>query len=754
MLIYDSRVEKKIWKPSKYFHLGAIGLFPFLLFTILSFYSLKDFKRDNSLNSDFPENHKILENIKNQKAHFLNHGDFILLSSPEFNELSVHSLKLMEDLSKSLEKVPTVGSIVSPLNLQDLYDDGYSFSFKPLLDLPVNNQTEVTSLFHTISETKLFRKLFLGKKGTPGLYIFPSEDCDSEEFGKSILEWEEKNAFVVYMTGLPILKFYNSRMTHNDSKVLPLLALILMLMIEYLIYRKVKIAFYLCLGSLIPMIWALSLFPVINLTMTNDNLIAPILVLGLASSYGIHLIRGRSVFPDTDMAGVLDKISGKIIIAGLTTMMGFASLFLSPTISIRQFGFILIMGIIFALIFSLYALPTILMKIPPPTDHGQRMMNHLHRPTGKRKNLIVFSILLLVLGWGVSMVYMDSRIMNLLPNYHPYHQSNSYFNQYFGGVDEIEIFCDSGEEYGIISEEYYKSVSRVLSELESLPTISSAIAYTDFISWMHSRIAVGEDKPFDVSEPDQFFIGESLELLTDSSTQGLQINSLVDPSYRNHRILIRFASRPDHGGWNEYKRMLDDLNLILSKSKIGIYTMGGASIIQYYLIHSHKQTILKGLALFFPILILICLVLTRSIIWTMCIVSSPMLGALVYFGVMGMTGIPLTIPTLLAITCILGVSVDDNIFYTLSMRSKLIEGKPFKGALIESYNETGGAIMDTSVVIIFVMLCLFASGNKAIAQSGFLIITSQSVVTVYTLWFLPMFFPRYLRSKSCIKKEL
>ena len=749
-LLFPHGKWKMKWHPSNYFSLGAKGLIPFLLVTILSFYSLTNLKRDYSLTSDFPENHNLLERIEEEQTHFMSNGDFILIMSPEFSSFNEIPLQNMEQVIEELQELPEVALVVSPLNLPDLYDDGYSWSFRSIAELPLTGQEDVSQLYETIRETDLFRKVFLGKQNEPGLYVFPVKGISREDFGGALIKWSLDNPEAPKLTGLPVLKYYYNQMVSQDTRRLPLLALVLILIIEFLIYRKIKIALYLGLASLVPMIWSLALFPVINLTMSMDNLIAPILVLGLASSYGIHLIRGRSVFPDCDMDRVLEKISGKIVIAGLTTMMGFGALLLSPTSSIRQFGFILILGIVFALIFSLFALPVILKRTPLPTDHGEKLMARLHKPTGKRKNLIQFFGLILLLLYGFTMVYMDSRILNLLPGYHSYHENNRYFNEHFGGVNELEILCDTGIEYGLVSEEYYQKVSHIISSIESLPSVSAAIGYSDFVKWMHSRTVQGGEKIAPYTDPDLYFIGESLEMLSDNSAPGLQINTLVDPSYRYHRILVRFESEQGRSGWNDYESLMNEINAHLSRVELGTVTVGGASVIQYYLINSHKQTIFKGLILFFPVLILICLILTRSLIWTFCIISSPVLGALVYFGSMGLLGIPLTIPTLLSITCILGVSVDDNIFYTFSVRGKLIEGKDFKTSLRESYQENGGAILDTSVTIIFVMFCLFASGNRAIIQSGFLIILSQALTTIYTLWFLPLFFPR----KQCLNRKM
>jgi len=742
-------MKKHLWLPSGYITLGRKGLIPFVLLTLAALYFLQFLEREYKLNSDFPVNHAVLEQLQEEKGRFTTEGDFVLLVFDSKDPFSAETFGALENLSRQLKELPEVYSVLSPLDLVDLNDTGTEWEFRPVVSLPLNDREDIREFRDRIEQTDIFRKLFLGNNDELGIYIFPENGITNEQFGETILNWSEDLPETVHLTGAPILKYHYSQMIIKDSRRLPVLALILIILIEYLVYRKVIVALVLCLASMVPMIWALALFPFLGLSMTMDNLIAPILVLGLASSYGIHLIRGRTVFPDVNLQGVLDRISGKVVIAGLTTMLGFTALLISPTVSFRKFGLIIILGICFALVFSLYALPAILRRTPVPTDHGQRFMMGLHRPAGKRINLIVVLLFLTLLGWGISRLYMDSRIISLLSSRHEYHVANTYFNSSFGGMNELELFCDSGEEYGIVSEDYYRRIKTAAVEIGGLDAVSSIISYTDFIDWMHSRVSGGGGRG---GEPDRIFIGESLEMLSDNAIDGLELSSLIDPSWRHVRLLIRFRSAPGRKNWEEYGAMIRSISQIMEENGLGTVITGGPSVIQYHLINSHRNTILRGMALFFPMLILICLLLTRSPVWTFCIISSPVLGALIYFGMMGLIGIPLTVPPLLAVTCILGVSVDDNIFYTFALRKNL-ETMKFPEALKEAYRETAAPIMETSVCIVFVMLCLFPSGNRAMAQSGLLIILSQSLVTVYTLWFLPIFYPRHLKERKIEKKE-
>ncbi|MDC7234231.1 MAG: MMPL family transporter [Spirochaetales bacterium] len=733
--------------PSGYLKLGWKGLIPFIILTAAALISLQFLEKKNTLSSDFPENHSQLEELSRMKGHFSSNDEFVLLMlEPDEGNLA-GALADLDRMSRELQNLPEVDRVLSPLDLIDLYDDGFSWDFIPLAEGEIQTEEDVRHFFAKLEDIGLYRKLFIGTDRNLILYVFSEDGVESGYFGSLILEWSERQDVKITLSGVPVLQSYYGKMIAGDIYRLPLYAFILILFIEFLLYRRLKISFLLGLASLIPTVWALALFPLFKLEMTLDNLMAPILVLGLASSYGIHLIRGRKVFQDLDLSGVLNRISGKITIAALTTLLGFSSLLLSPTSSIVYFGLITIFGIGFALVFSLYALPYLISWTPMPTDHGQIMMDRLHKPKGDGISLLFLAVFFGFLVYGVNQLYMDSRVLSLLPSGHEYHKSNAALVEGFGGVNELELILDSGEEYAAVSSEYFYNLSNLIDKIEELDGVKAAVSYIDFTGWMYSRIL-----PLDGYEnpkiPDEYFIGESLEILSDNSIEGFRLDSLISPSYRYVRVLIRYSSVRGRGSWEDSWKLFSEIEKATQESGLGTYWISGASIIQYLLIESHKNTIVRGLILFFPLLFIICFIYTRSIRWTLCILSSPILGALVYFGAMGILGIPLSIPPLISITCILGVSVDDNVFYTLSMMKKMEKGVSFEKALKESYHENGGAILDTSLVIVFVMISLFFSNNQAIRQSGLLIIISQSIVTVYTLWFLPSFYPHKQRMKQ------
>lgn len=119
-IIYYGSMKIGKWHPSGYILLGAKGLLPFLLLTLIALYSITHLKIDFSLISELPENHVLQDKINTERQYFQTNGDFIFAMSTEISDLSEGTLHKMGQIIYELEQLPSVGFVVSPLNIQDL----------------------------------------------------------------------------------------------------------------------------------------------------------------------------------------------------------------------------------------------------------------------------------------------------------------------------------------------------------------------------------------------------------------------------------------------------------------------------------------------------------------------------------------------------------------------------------------------------------------------------------------------------------
>ena len=107
----------------------------------------------------------------------------------------------------------------------------------------------------------------------------------------------------------------------------------------------------------------------LGFSLTIINIITPVMVLTLGSSYSIHMVSeyfAASAKDNPDPIGSsLKNISKTILIACLTTVFGFLSLLVSETQAFKEFGLSVSIGVIYCAILALTYLPAVLARMAP-----------------------------------------------------------------------------------------------------------------------------------------------------------------------------------------------------------------------------------------------------------------------------------------------------------------------------------------------------------------------------------------------------
>ena len=149
-------------------------------------------------------------------------------------------------------------------------------------------------------------------------------------------------------------------------------AALLILGILYLSFRRLDGVLFPLLGLAVAAVWVMGLIGFLGITFTLATLLVPVLLLVVGSAYGIHVmshfyedIDHQTGFLDYEAISIIINKSLKtilipVILAGLTTAGGFASLISSPLGPFRTFGVLSAVGVVFSQISSLILIPTLL----------------------------------------------------------------------------------------------------------------------------------------------------------------------------------------------------------------------------------------------------------------------------------------------------------------------------------------------------------------------------------------------------------
>lgn len=170
----------------------------------------------------------------------------------------------------------------------------------------------------------------------------------------------------VYYGGIPFQMISLGEVIATDlKKLIPLVILLVVLML-YFSFRTLR-GVLLPLGIvLISTVWTLGIMSLMGIPLTICSNGVPVLLIAIGSAYGIHLL---SKYNEAALLGedkievmkkVLDEVGVPILLAGITTMVGFLAFLSSNLSTLKDFGLFIAIGVAFAVVVSLTFLPAVL----------------------------------------------------------------------------------------------------------------------------------------------------------------------------------------------------------------------------------------------------------------------------------------------------------------------------------------------------------------------------------------------------------
>ena len=210
----------------------------------------------------------------------------------------------------------------------------------------------------------ILRQRFVSKKSDSlALYVYPSGNIWNREVAANFakeLETVDPN-----VSGFAITLHTHSQMIINGFKKVALLAAFIILAILWWDFRD----FQPVLLTIIPVttgwLWMLGIMSTFNINFNAANVVVLPLVLGIGVDAGVHLVHRfkQSAQLRGGVAHLEDLLQGTgsaVIVASITTMVGFAGLMLSEHGAMFSLGLIMVIGILCCLLACLILLPAIL----------------------------------------------------------------------------------------------------------------------------------------------------------------------------------------------------------------------------------------------------------------------------------------------------------------------------------------------------------------------------------------------------------
>lgn len=285
-----------------------------------------------------------------------------------------------------------------------------------------------------------------------------------------------------------------SFMLSDLTRLIPLVAIVLLITL-YFSFHTLEGTFLPLLTVLMATVCSCGLMALLHETFTLVSSVIPVALIASGSAYGIHVLTHyynelndvegeltKEIYEDAVFRG-LKEVSKAVLLAALTTAVGFASLVTSPIECLHSFAVFMAIGVVFALLFSVIFIPALILVKPYKLAHRKTPIEKLSEKVRRRidlahqrrggktaeeasgettyaiyrffcgtpARLIIFTVAILTIAiTGFRLINIDTALVNYFPRSSEFRQNLDYVDEHYAGTNST-YFLISGKEDGDVT---------------------------------------------------------------------------------------------------------------------------------------------------------------------------------------------------------------------------------------------------------------------------------------------------------------
>lgn len=495
-----------------------------VLITVISLYFLKDLQVNNDMLSFLPQDDPAVILFNEISGEFRG-TSLAIIALKTADVFNYRTLRRTRDLTAKFEGLDGITNVMSLTNIIDIRKIEGGIEVGRLIeeDKIPQSKEELKRLREYTLNKEMYTGSLVSSDGTvttivcrimEGLDQYKAA-TELKKVADDFYRQEGKDKEEVYYAGMPFQMVFINDMIVRDNQILIPLVILLVMLTLYLSFRSGRGVFLPLVTVIISTLWSLGLMSLLGFSFTMASILIPVLLIAVGSAYGIHMInRYNEEVKDASnkiegLTRALSNVGLPIILAGVTTMIGFLSFLSSDMSLIREAGVFTAIGIFFALIFSLVFLPAMLstLKVKKKIVAGQEgdkfsrtklswVLERLGNFVIENKRAILISALIIAIASLFGLPRLTREV-----NWEEYVEEGSelkvaerMMREKFGGSIPVQIHIKGDIKNPFILKEMIK----IEKFLRSLPNVQHPQSIADLIgetnNMMNDRNAIPDTK--------------------------------------------------------------------------------------------------------------------------------------------------------------------------------------------------------------------------------------------------------------------
>jgi len=513
-----------------------------------------------------------------------------------------------------------------------------------------------------------------------------------------------------------------------------------------------------CVGFLV------GLAGLMNITLNSVTEGLPSLILCIAvldvvhimNVYRLHLSSGLHL--EDALKTAIQANLRPCFLTSITTAVGFASLYVSEVVPVKQFGVLAACATLAAYPICFMTLPYFLSLLPSQSlvsSSKERkylsvffnQLQHIY----KRKWLMIVLIVLtaIVSIVGIRQIYSETMFINFLDQRTWIRQSADYIENNLAGVTPLEISIQAPEDDGIKEPRVLKQIEKLQNYMLGLPQVDKTVSMVQFIKEMHQ--AMNNEDPDYYEIPDSRNLIAQYILTYSFSGRDNDMDDFVDYTYRTARVRARVSERRSV----EIKKLVKQIESFAAKNfdpslkvKVTSYT-----IIQMDMMGKLIRGQLKGLAIGFVFMTLMFSLTNRSLFVGLLSLIPNIIPLLAAAGLMGYCAISLNAGSAMTACIAFGIVVDDTIYFLHHARESLKQERDLPLALKRIFETVGPALLYSSLLLTVGFSILMFGTSYFTAMFGMLCAFTIACACLCDLLIMPFLVQHVRRFREDLKSS-
>ncbi|MFT4854401.1 MAG: putative RND superfamily exporter protein [Bacteroidia bacterium] len=567
---------------------------------------------------------------------------------------------------------------------------------------------------------------------------------------------------ILHLGGVPSIANDIVKYAERDLLIFSSAILGLVMLMLFLFFREIRFVAIPILASILSIFLTVGLLGFLhqNATIVSSNFVSILVITTI--SFCIHLIvKYRELLNQTPLAGqrelVLKSLSDKLapcIYTALSTIAAFGSLLTSGILPVRDFGWIICLGIIVSFICAYGLFAGVMLLLPKglaesrPTNRPILTVVFCKMSTLYSKHILVFALLLLApVFLGISKVSLDNSFISYFKANTQVHQGLKYIDNNLGGTIPFDVilkfpayekaseddFFDNGADEDF-PEKYWFTAEKV-ALVAKLHDYIDGLPRTGKVLSLASIERVGRD--FNDGKP----LG-SLQLVGALGALPAEVRvELIDPYaspvHGEMRISVRVK---EYGVPFSKDEMLSQIRSY-AEQDLGIkpedIKLTGMMVMFNNMLKELFNSQQSSIGFVICMTFIMFLILLRSGLAALFGLIPNILAAGVIISFMGFVGIPLDLMTITVAALVIGIGVDDATHYLHRFRIEFAACGNVITAVQRCHASTGHALYFTSFTVIGGFSVLAFSNFVPTISFGLLASLAMILALIANLALLP-----------------